>query len=359
MGIKTDPGNPNIHYIDCRPDGYKGRRVREEFHGTRDAAEAYYRALMRQPISKPQLPKALTIKALWPEYIRHCAMEKSKTTLVDLQSCWNRHLAGFFGQLQPKNITKQLIEAYKKKRLSETRWGREGERAPKPRTINKELAYLSSFLAWAAEFDHCDPLPFRIAKFSRKVTRAPKARPLSPGQVTAIFEEIEPKYQLVYLLMVDAGLRASEALALKREHVELERGLIYVFGKGNKERIVPIITSRLRKLLEERAAVDGYLTVNPATKRPYTSIKKALSRAAAKAGVEKHVYQHLLRHSFGTTAAIAGMSMAAVQDIMGHADPETTKVYQNLAAKYLQEQGLKFGKLVENSDPHGQLDNSR
>lgn len=72
----------------------------------------------------------------------------------------------------------------------------------------------------------------------------------------------------------------------------------------------------------------------------------------AKAGVKKHVYQHLLRHSFGTTATMAGLPSATVQDIMGHSDPETTKIYINFAEKQLFELGARFKKIVEEDVAH-------
>ena len=152
--------------------------------------------------------------------------------------------------------------------------------------------------------------------------------------------------------MADAGLRVSEALTLKREQVNIGSRIIYIVGKGNKERIVPVLTDRLMDELKKRESSGGYLTVSTKTGRPYTRIRKALLRATAKAGVEKHVYQHLLRHSFGTTATMAGLPPATVQDIMGHSDPETTKIYINFAEKQLFELGARFKKIVEEDVAH-------
>lgn len=357
MGIKSDPANPNIHLIDCRPDGYKGKRIREEFHGTREAAEEYYRALMRQPASKPQLPKALTIKALWPEYIRYCEVNRAASTVADLKVCWRAHLKDYFGNLQPKMITRQLIEEYKRLRLSQTLWGREGLTPPKPRTITKELHYLSGMLTWAAKHDHCAPLPFKIEGFDPKMTRAPRARPLAPAQVNAILAQLHPRYHLVFLLMADAGLRATEALTLQRKNIDLSQNIIYVTGKGNKERIVPVATARLRAELERAKDYQGYVTVNKKTGQPYRSIKKPLITAARRAGVEQRVYQHLLRHTFGTMATVADISQASLQRIMGHADPATTSIYQTLAAEHLKQQAAKFGKMIDKEAcPYGSMD---
>ena len=359
MGIRTDPANENLHYLDCRPDGYKGKRVRVTYEGSREAAEDYYRALMQRPLSKP-LPTARTLQALWPEYIRWCEANWSPSTVKDFRNCWTRNLQDYFGHLRPKMLTRALIEAYKQRRLSQPRWGRPGMGAVSRRTISKEVGYIAWFVSWAVNNEYCAPLPFRIQGFPAKLTRPPKPRPLTPEQVGALLAQLSPRLRLCALLMVDAGLRASEALGLRRDQVQLDRGVMYVLGKGAKERIVPIATERLRAELEramERAGEGACLTVNPRTGKPYGSLKKSLAAAAKRAGIEQHVYQHLLRHTFGTLATVANVGQAALQNIMGHSSPVTTGIYQTLAAEQLRQQTLRFGAMMDSAScPDGHQD---
>ena len=84
------------------------------------------------------------------------------------------------------------------------------------------------------------------------------------------------------------------------------------------------------------------------------TIRKALLRAAKAAGVDKHLYHHLLRHTFGTQATTAGYDLSALQSIMGHASVATTGIYQHLAGEYLRTQGRKLNDLVKTERPHGQ-----
>lgn len=357
MGIRTDPADPTLHHIDCRPDGYKGKRVREDFRGSREEAEEYYRVLMRRPMSR-NLPRPMTLKAMWPEYIQWMRTNRAASTADNVRLTWDVHLAEFFGNLQPKHLTRALIEQYKQRRLGQTKWGKAGAAPPKPRTITKELHYLSGMIAWAVRMDYCDPLPFRIEGFPARMTRAPAAHPLTAEQVQALLGALSPRYHAAFLLMVDAGLRATEAMTLKREQVDLGRGLLYIVGKGNKERIVPIATARLRAALESAVpSPDGYLTVNPRTNKPYLNIKKPLSTAARRAGITQHVYQHLLRHTFGTLATVANVGQASLQRIMGHSSPTTTGIYQTLAAEQLRQAAANFGAMIDGC-PHGQLDTS-
>jgi site-specific recombinase XerD len=341
MSVKPHPTNPGEWIIDCRPGGYKGKRERVTFPGTEDQAREWERRMMRRHVEFTQ-PTARTLAGIYPSWITSYRIDRSPRTVSDVESVWRQQLKEFFGRLQPKVITRQLIDRYKKQRI---------ETGVKPRTINKELSYLSSLLRWAAQNDYCDPLPFEMPKFPGKMTKAPKPRPLLPAQITAMFEMIEKEYQLAFLLMADAGLRLNEAMNLTREQVELETGIIFVVGKGSKERIVPITTDRLMAELVKRKNIKGWLSVNPRTKRPYKDIKKALFRAAEKAGIEKHVYHHLLRHSFGTAATVAGYDLSALQSIMGHSSPNTTGIYQHMAGEYLRAQGRKLNdKIKEEED---------
>lgn len=336
MAVRPHLSREGEWVIDCRPDGYKGKRKRFTFVGTETEAKTWERQIMRRHVNTANVTSK-SLSGLFPIWIAYYRLNRAASTVKDVQGTWPI-LREHFGKLQPKVITRQLIEKYKQTRL---------EQGVKPRTINKELSYLSVFLKWAAENDYADPLPFAIPKFPGKMTKAPKPRVLLPEQITAMFKVIEPEYRLAFLLMADAGLRISEAMNLTREQVELDSGLIFVTGKGSKERIVPITTDRLKNELLKHKDKKGWLTVNPSTGKPYVDIKKALPRAAKKAGITKHINHHLLRHSFGTSATMAGYDLSALQSIMGHSSPETTGIYQHLAGEYLRSQGRKLDKLVK------------
>jgi len=62
--------------------------------------------------------------------------------------------------------------------------------------------------------------------------------------------------------------------------------------------------------------------------------------------VKKHVYHHLLRHSFGTAATVSGYDLSALQSIMGHSSPNTTGIYQHMVGEYLRVQGRKLNDKV-------------
>ncbi len=335
MSIKPHPKKAGHFIIDCRPDGYKGKRVRLEWQGTEEGARKAQARILRKPVLTEQDTKAKIIAGIFNKWIVYYRNNRASQTADDAELCWSR-LKTHFGRFMPKYLNREMIEAYKVARMKKV----------KPRTINKELSYFSSMLKWAAENNYCDPLPFAIKGFPKAMTRPPKPRPITQEQITNIYEAIEDKYKLVFLLMADAGLRRNEALHLKRSNLEMDHNLIYVTGKGSKERIVPITTQRLMHEIKKNLDKSDYLTINPVTKKPYLTIRKALLRAAKIAGIEKNVYHHLLRHSFGTNATFAGMDLNALQGMMGHSSPVTTGAYQHLAGEYLKKEGEKLESLV-------------
>ena len=146
-------------------------------------------------------------------------------------------------------------------------------------------------------------------------------------------------------LAYGAGLRVSEWITLGMRDLLLADGLVRVFGKGSKERLVPIgrsaigavavYTRELRPQLE-RGAGKGVLFLN-ARGVPLTRMGawKILRKHVDRAGITKHVSPHTLRHSFATHLLEGGADLRAVQEMLGHADISTTQIYTHVDREYL------------------------
>lgn len=142
-----------------------------------------------------------------------------------------------------------------------------------------------------------------------------------------------------------AGLRVSEWITLSVRDVQLEDGLVRVFGKGSKERLVPIgrsaigaVAIYLRELRPrlEKGEGRGILLLN-ARGKPLTRMGawKILRRYVERAQITKHVSPHTLRHSFATHLLEGGADLRAVQEMLGHADISTTQIYTHVDREYL------------------------
>jgi integrase/recombinase XerD len=146
-------------------------------------------------------------------------------------------------------------------------------------------------------------------------------------------------------LAYGAGLRVSEWIGLAIKDVLLEESLLRVFGKGSKERLVPIGRSaigavavymrELRPVLE-RGNGRGILFLN-AQGSPLTRMGawKILRKYVTMAGIERPVSPHTLRHSFATHLLEGGADLRAVQEMLGHADIATTQIYTHVDREYL------------------------
>jgi integrase/recombinase XerD len=148
-------------------------------------------------------------------------------------------------------------------------------------------------------------------------------------------------------LAYGAGLRVSEWITLGVRDLMLEEGLIRVFGKGSKERLVPIgrsaigaVAVYLRELRPrlEKGEGKGILFLN-ARGRPLTRMGawKILRGYVERAGITKHVSPHTLRHSFATHLLEGGADLRAVQEMLGHVDIATTQIYTHVDREYLRQ----------------------
>jgi len=148
-------------------------------------------------------------------------------------------------------------------------------------------------------------------------------------------------------LAYGAGLRVSEWIGLGVRDVLFEDKLVRVFGKGSKERLVPIgrtaigaVATYLRELRPrlEKGSGKGVLFLN-ARGEPLTRMGawKILRRYVERAGIEKAVSPHTLRHSFATHLLEGGADLRAVQEMLGHADISTTQIYTHVDREYLRQ----------------------
>ena len=148
-------------------------------------------------------------------------------------------------------------------------------------------------------------------------------------------------------LAYGAGLRVSEWITLGMRDLLLEEGLVRVFGKGSKERLVPIgrsaigaVAVYLRELRPrlEKGEGKGILFLN-ARGRPLTRMGawKILRGYVERAGITKHVSPHTLRHSFATHLLEGGADLRAVQEMLGHVDISTTQIYTHVDREYLRQ----------------------
>lgn len=153
-------------------------------------------------------------------------------------------------------------------------------------------------------------------------------------------------------LLYAAGLRVSELITLKLQDVNLTAGYVRVFGKGAKERVVPIgqyaqekirrfITGARQALLKDRVSATLFVARagKPLSRQGFW---KLIKRYGLRAGLRKVITPHTLRHSFASHLLEGGADLRAVQTMLGHADIATTQIYTHVARDHLKYLHQKF-----------------
>ena len=191
-------------------------------------------------------------------------------------------------------------------------------------------------------------------KAPKSVKRLPSA--LSPDDAVRLVdipgdEPLAVRDRALFELAYSSGLRLSELASLDVDGVDLASGEVRVWGKGSKERIVPVGAAALaaiRAWLDRRAEMTGAgagpmpnteqkaMFVGRSGKRVTPrAIERRLAEWAVRQGLSQHVHPHMLRHSFASHVLQSSGDLRAVQEMLGHASIASTQVYTHLDFQYL------------------------
>ncbi len=192
------------------------------------------------------------------------------------------------------------------------------------------------------------------------VPRQPRRLPvvLSRQEITALMEQPDHTTSLglrdraILEFMYATGLRASELLDFRRPDLLFDSGLARIFGKGGKERLVPVgrqainvIRNYLHKVRPVLASPDSgeILFLNARGRRlSRMGLWKILDTYVELAGLEKKVSPHTMRHSFATHLLEGGADLRAVQEMLGHVDIATTQIYTHVDREYLRDMYTRY-----------------
>ena len=163
-------------------------------------------------------------------------------------------------------------------------------------------------------------------------------------RIQATFDKSLPdqfRNNVIVEVLSGCGLRVSELVNLKLSNIYVEEQMLHVFGKGNKERWVPINPHALDMLLMYIHNVRSHANIKPGEEK-FVFINRLgthlsrnyvfmfLQQAVDNAGLNKHVSPHSLRHSFATELVENGADLRAVQEMLGHESISTTEIYTHL-----------------------------
>jgi integrase/recombinase XerD len=220
-----------------------------------------------------------------------------------------------------------------------------------PSTLQRKVACLRSFYRHLRRQDQMTDDPTAHLRAPRQGRRLPQV--LTRGEVARLLAQpkgTEPaalRDRALLELMYACGLRASEAIGLEVQDVDLDDGILRARGKGSKERLVPVGSEASRALALYLSRGRGKLVGDRMEARLFVNhrgsgltrqgLYKIVQRHARTAGLEQKMSPHTLRHTFATHLLAGGCDLRSLQEMLGHADIATTQVYTHLSAERLKD----------------------
>jgi integrase len=326
---------------------------RESDGVTRTTAEEFISKVRQEAREgRLNLPKRrkvpLTLAGAAPLYLDRLREEGGKE--IDrkrqrLEQC----LIPFLGELQIDRITSSDIDRYKKHRLSQPVQTRkkpvpgQPQAMNKPATINRELATLSHLLNKAVEWGWTERQPAKIRKLKEDNGRIVY---LSEVQAAALLEgaRSDQNRQIYPFILIGlrTGMRKSEILAIRREHVNLDARSIYVPAAKAGARTQPIsadLASFLAEYMDTLPKGTPWLFPSVGAEEGHTvDVRKAFVRAVTAAGLDpKQVVRHTLRHTAITHLVQAGVDLPTVKRISGHKTMAMVERYAHQSGSHIAE----------------------
>jgi site-specific recombinase XerD len=223
-----------------------------------------------------------------------------------------------------------------------------------PFTVQGFVRSLKAFYSWLHQEGYTEEnelARLKLPKVPHKLVQT-----LTEEEIRRIMSCFNPmttigaRNMAIVMMLLDTGIRCSELTSLKLSDVHMQEGHIKVFGKGGKERIVPI-GSGVQKAIQryvlhfrpEQIDLDVEevflnLDDSPLT---YNAIKMLLSRLAKKSGI-KRLHVHLYRHTFATNYLMNGGDVFSLQQILGHSTLEMVRNYVSMASTQVKVQHRKY-----------------
>ncbi len=262
-------------------------------------------------------------------------------------SSYRRDLTHFDRWLSPQGISLRTVTAGDVRNYLAVQL----EQKKSARSIARLLSCLRGFYQYQLResFIQTDPtLQIESPKLGK-----PLPKSLTEAEVEALLEApnvddpIELRDRAMLELLYASGLRVTELVGLKLGQLSLNQGLVRVVGKGSKERLVPtgeealqwlqLYLKQSRPILLGAKMSDVLFPSKRATMMTRQTFWHRIKLYSARAGIEKHLSPHTLRHAFATHLINHGADLRVVQLLLGHSDLSTTQIYTHVARERMKD----------------------
>lgn len=256
--------------------------------------------------------------------IEECTLRNYSKRTIELYLHYNEHFIKLCKK-KPQQVTQKDIRWYLGVLI---KWNR------KPATVNLAHNALLFYYTQILKRKFYD-IPFQKVPETVKDT-------LTSKEIKQLIE-VTPniKHKLMISMLYATGVRVSELINTKVEHIDFPRKLLLVKqGKGNKDRYTILsdnVVKEMRNYLNARANKSNYLFETPKGHVTDRTVQAVLKKARKKAKIQKRVTPHILRHSFATHLRDDKVQDSDIQKLLGHDDVRTTQEYASVALEHLRQ----------------------
>jgi len=279
------------------------------------------------------------------QYINHLKIEKNASmhTIInynnDILDFWEfiQNNKGDFLNISHLDVRKYLVYLNEKKYAKSS--------------VSRKLSALRSFYRYLLREQLINENPIKKVATLKQGKKLPKF--LYPEEVEELINAPDTNTILgirdraILELLYASGIRVSELVTLISKDVDLQMGIILVFGKGAKERYVPIgkhaiywlekyVNDVRNQLLNKKSSEKLFLNYK-GNNLSARSIRRIINKYVSKIALAKHVSPHMLRHSFATHLLNAGADLRSVQELLGHENISSTQIYTHVTKEKLRD----------------------
>ena len=283
------------------------------------------------------------------EFIDYLRFEKkySENTISSYKRDLNKtntYIKKDFAKLNKKDIQNYIQKISKSENAS---------------SVSRCISTLKSFYKFLELNKYTSLNPLTTITNPKTVKKLPKI--LSEEEIEKLLDinlktDFDYRNKAMLELMYSSGLRVSELINLNVNDIDLSNASVRIFGKGSKERIIPLndyaIDALNNYILNHRRSLfkhgeSNYLFLNNhGNKMTRQGFFKILEKIAKEKGIKSELSPHTLRHSFATHLLKHGADLRSIQELLGHSDISTTQIYTHITSERLQ-------KNYEEFHPHG------
>ncbi len=290
---------------------------------------------MKIPLQKNRIPKSQAMEHQTEKFLKYLKIERNssehtiKNYSVDLKE-FNVFLKG----VSVENVDYLFVRKY----LAFLK-----ERGLNVRSISRKLSSLRSFFKFLVKEGLLKINPTDAIVSPKQEKLLPKF--LTEEEVVKLIEASDTSTEkglrdrAIFETLYSTGMRVSELVGMKEDDIDFISSTVKVFGKGKKERLLPIGDRALlaiRNYLKKRNMDSSRIFLNK-NKKPLSDrgLRKILDTYILKVGLKNHVSPHTFRHSFATHMLNRGADLRCVQELLGHANLSTTQIYTHLTTDKL------------------------